>query len=266
MKKKGSKTVFLFLALAFLSLFFVWLSRFAFIKNFRGFLGRPFLGVERVIFATRQSLLGKLVFLKNWRRNYKQKLDLEKQVRVLAVQSGDLATCLEENAAMRRLLGASLPPSWHFIPAKAIGEYERLKINIGEKAGVKPGLMVISENVLVGKVERVEKYFSLVVLATDPGLKIPVIVRSPQKEGIKGRGIISGYFKERFVLEELLKSEAITEGDLVFTSGEGEWLPDLIVGQIEKIEESQGKVFKKAWATSLVDWQNLRNIFVVKDR
>lgn len=266
MQKKGSKTLILFLTLTLLSLFFVWLSRFAFIGDFRGFLGRPFLGVERVIFATRQSLLGKLVFLKNWRLHYKQRLNLEKQIRVSAIQSGDLAACLEENAAMRRLLGAPLPPSWHFIPAKAIGEYERLKINIGEKAGVKPGLMVISENVLVGKVERVEKYFSLVVLAADPGLKIPVIVRSPQKAGIIGRGILSGYSKEQFVLEELLKSEAIDEGDLVFTSGEGEWLPDLMIGQIEKIEESQGKVFKKAWVASLVDWQNLRNIFVVKDR
>jgi cell shape-determining protein MreC len=103
-----------------------------------------------------------------------------------------------------------------------------------------------------------------VILTTDPQTKIPVIVRSSGEPGIKGRGILTGYFGKRMKLEEVLISEKIQPDDLVFTSGEGGWLPDLLVGKVEKTKESQEKVFQSAEVQSLIDPQELRYVFVVK--
>jgi rod shape-determining protein MreC len=261
----------LFLGLFLSSLLIFHFSQYSLIKNIRGFWERPVLSFQNVILGIKKRFSTPPVFFKTWQEAWLARISLEEKERRLLETAGELSVCLEENEAMRRLLGAPLPSSWHFIPAKVTAFYQKLKINVGEKAGVEKGMMVISENLLVGRVESVERLSSQVVLVTDPSLKIAVIIREEGQPGIKARGILSGYFQNQMTLSEVLKSENVEPGDLVFTSGEedsvvGEtgWLADLLIGEVKEIEESQEKVFKKGIVSPLIDFQNLRSVFVVK--
>ncbi|HUW21640.1 MAG TPA: rod shape-determining protein MreC [Candidatus Bathyarchaeia archaeon] len=265
------KAVKPFLILFLLSLIIMYSTKFALVKKARSLLDRPILFLQRSVFSARQKLGDSLVILRSGQEKYQEKTLLEEKTRNLAVTSGQLSVCREESAAMRRLLAAPLPPAWNFIPAKVIGRYQQLKINVGKKAGVESGMVVIADEILVGKIDTAGDYTSSVILVTDSSVKIPVVIRTPGNPGIKARGLINGYFDERLSLSEVLKSEDIKEGDLVFSSGEDkspdseiDWLPDLLIGKIDKVEEGKEKVFKKAWAYSLLDLQNLRYVFVVK--
>jgi len=263
-KKNIRKETFLFINLILFSLLIFYSSRFPIFKKTRGFLERPILFLQSQTFTLKQKVVLPLRLFGSWRKTEGEKIRLEEEIRGLLVKSGELSACLEENEEMKKLLGAPLPSFWYFIPAKIVGYFQKLKLNVGQKAGVQEGMMVVSENILIGKIESSEDFSSLLILTTDPNIKIPVIVRSQQKSGIKGRGVLAGYATDQMVLTEVLKSEQVGENDLVFTSGEGGWLPDLLVGKIQRVEEGKEKVFKKAWVSPLLDYQNLRLVFVVK--
>lgn len=264
MKKNQSKELIWFIVFSFLSWLFFLTSRLTFFKDLRGFIEQPFLFSQATANTLKQKLSVINTFIKLGQVSWRENESLKRQIKELSLKSSQLGVCLEQNDSMRRLLAAPLPPSWHFIPAKAISFYQKIKINVGEKAGVEKGLTVVSENFLLGRIESTEKFSSVVILATDPSLKIPVVVRASGVAGIKAKGILSGYYQEQMVLEQVLKSEKISQGDFVYTSGEGDWLPDLLIGKIDKIEQGEEKVFQKAWVNSFLDYQNLRYIFVVR--
>lgn len=264
MTKKNHQETFFFFFLCFLSLVIFYFSQFERAKAVRGYFERPILSFQRSVYRFKGRLGDSLFFWKGWRQKAEEKALLEAEIRNLSLKAGELSVCLEENEEMRRLLGAPLPASWYFIPAKVVGSYQRLKIDVGEKAGVRIGREVVSGGLLVGRIVSVEKHSSQVAAVTDSSLKIPVVVRSPGERGIKAEGILSERAGERLVLKEVLKSEGVEEGDLVFTSGEGDWLPDLLIGEVEVVEEEKGKVFKRALVSSLIDWEGLRYVFVVK--
>lgn len=263
-KKVDQNRLFLFLMLFFLSLLFYYFSRFELVRDVRSFFERPVLLLQREMVVIGQKVLSPLNFLTSAGKLNKEKEELEKQLAALAVKAGDVTVCLEENESLRKMLAAPLPPSWHFIPAKVIGFFGQVKLNVGEKAGVETGMTVIAENLLVGRVVSVEKYSSLIEVYNNQNLKIPALVRSVGEPGIRAKGIVNGSVGDNLMLEEVLKSEILNEEDLVFSSGEGGWLPDLLIGQIATVEEGKEKVFKKAQIKPFLDINDLRYVFVVK--
>jgi rod shape-determining protein MreC len=262
-KKDNRRTVFLFLALSFLSLLVFYLSRWSVLISMRSFFERPVVLLQQAVYGVVQRTRDRLSFVRA-ERSSAGEAAFEEQEKELLLKTGELATCLEENTAMRRLLGAPMPPAWHFIPAKIVGFYKRLKINVGRRAGVREGMMVVSESFLVGRVTTTTAFSSSVALVSDPTLKIPIVMRSPDGARIKGRGVLTGSGEQEMVVSELLKGELVLEGDLVFTSGEGEWLADILIGEVEEIVAGKEKVFQKAFVSSPVDFGALRHVFVVK--
>ncbi len=261
--EKEKNEVRLFLIYFLLSLLLVYFSRGAFFKKVRGFFEPPVLWGQRVVYSWRQDLELPLRAWKERKTLYEENLKLKEKWRNLAAETGELAACREENEQMRHLLAAPLPANWHFIPGRVIGRFERLKINIGSKAGVSPGMAVVSQNLLVGKVETVEDYSSLLLPLTQAKVKIPVVIRPGQEASGAARGMVEGQ-GEGLILSEVLQSEGVKEGDLVFTSGEGDWLPDLLIGEVGPLEKGPEKVFQKAPVRYLLDLANLRYLFVVR--
>jgi rod shape-determining protein MreC len=187
---------------------------------------------------------------------------LEGKLRQLAVEQNKLSLCLEENEHLKKLLGAPLPAKWKFQEARVVGISEKLRIDKGKKDGVKEGMMVVSENILVGKVVAVEENTSLVQLVSDPGAKIPVVVKRANMGGVQARGLLLGQ-GGGVILDRVLQSEDIQKEDLVVTSGEEGWLPELLVGQIEEVFGIKAEVYQKARVSPLVDLKRLRIVFLV---
>ena len=252
----------LFLLLFFLSLFLFLFDFFGWIEGMRGFVQKPFLFLERPIysiFQSSRSIVGEFVD----RTESQRIIELQTQLRQLAVDQNQLVTCLEENERMRKLLGTPLPPDWQFKMSRVIGLNEKLRIDLGSKAGVEEGMMVVSENIYIGRVNSIGEDYNLVQLPTDLNSKIPVVVKKPGGTGIQARGLLVGQLGENLLLDRVLQDEDVRQGDLVVTSGEEGYLPDLVIGQIKEVKEKTAEVYQQAIVTSLIDYSSLRLVFVI---
>lgn len=234
-----------------------------------GFFRKPFLPLERALFSSYQETTSFKSYFSSLRAKDQQIFQLQGRLNQLAFEQNQLSLCLEENEKIKKLLGSPLPASWKFMEAKVLGISERMRIDKGEKDGVREGMMVISENILVGKVVVVNENDSLVQLLSEPDLKIPVVVKQPSSDktktvgGVQARGLLSGQGGEKMLLDRVLQSEDIQKGDLVVTIGEEGWLPDLLIGQIVDVVPKSAEVYQKARVSPLVDISQLRMVFII---
>jgi len=258
--KKNEKLLFVLL-LASVLIFF--LSHKKWISGLESGLTRPLSWLEGQTLVGWQNLQNNFNSLGKTQEEQKKILLLEGRLRQLAVEQNQLSLCQEENEKVKKLLGASLPAKWQFMEARVIGLNEKMKIDKGVKAGLKPGMVVISENILLGRIETVNDNESLVQMVYEPNLKIPVVVKRPNQAGVQARGLLNGQYKSKMILDRVLQAEDLQKGDIVASSGEENWLPDLVIGQIEEVVPKSAEVYQKAKVSGLLDYQQLRIVFVV---
>ena len=228
----------------------------------RGFLERPFLFIERPFYLASQSVNQSFSQLTNQDKN-QQIAKLQAELRQLALDQNQLTTCLEENEHLKKLLGTPLPSDWQFKMARVIGLTEQMKIDLGGSEGVEIGMNLVSENIYVGRVVLVNDRESLVQLPTDPNSRMPVVVKQPGSTGFQARGLLIGKFGGQLVLERVLQEEEIRQGDLVVTSGEEGYLPDLVIGQIKEVVKGTAEIYQQAAVSPLIDYSSLRFVFLV---
>jgi rod shape-determining protein MreC len=263
MKEAGfKKNGILFLILLFSSLLFLLLDRQSWFLKVKNVFSFPLVWTQGKILAANQGLKDAL-FGFNQDEQEKKIFLLEGKLRQLAVEQNQLSTCLEENEKIKKLLGSPLPAKWQFLEARMISQTEPIKINKGKAHGVVEGMMVISENILIGKVVSIEESFSVIEKVDSPSLKIPVVVKKLGQGSIQARGLLSGQYKNKLFLDRVLQGEMIQKGDLVVTSGEEGWLPDLLIGQIEEVIPKSAELYQRAQVSSLLDLNQLRIVFVV---
>lgn len=256
------KNSILFLILLFFSLLFFLLNRQSWFLKAKNVFSFPLVWTEGRILSGYQGLKDNLSS-SGQSDQEKKILLLEGRLRQLAVEQNQFSSCLEENEKIKKLLGSPLPPKWQFLEARVIGQGEFLKIDKGRKEGVNEGMMIVSENILIGKVVVMEENFSLVERIDNPNIKIPVVVKKPGQNSVQARGLLFGQSKNKLILDRVLQGEMIQKGDLVVTSGEEGWLSELLLGQVEEILPKSAEIYQRAKVASLLDLENLRIVFVV---
>lgn len=261
MVNKKTKDFFWFFLLLFLSLLFYFFEQRGWLKDIRSWLERPLLATEEKLYGLKTTTVKSLDFFASQRKQKEEILKLEGKLRQMAVEQNQLQSCLEENERIKKLLGAPLPASWKFLPAKVAGVTSQMRLDKGEKDGVRQGMMVVSENILVGRVTEVYQNSCLVILPITPNTKIPVVVKSAL--GIQAAGILTSLPGQKLILDRVLQQEDIQKGDLVVTSGD--WLPDLVIGQIEEVLPKTAAIYRQARVSPLVDYRQLRTVFIVID-
>jgi len=263
MRNENLRKISLFFLLPFLlSLLLFFFDQKGWLVKFKGFFSYPLVWSSRKIFNGYQGIGENFSGLGDTQRE-EQMTQLEGKLRQLAVDQNQLSSCLEENERIKKLLGSPLPPSWRFLEAKVIGQGEQMKIDKGKKENLVEGMMVISENILLGRIVSVEEKFSLVEKVNSPNVKIPVVVKKPGQANVQARGLLLGQYKDKLFLDRVLQGEQIQKGDLVITSGEENWLPDLLIGQIEEVLPKTAELYQTARVAPLVDFQQLRIVFMV---
>jgi rod shape-determining protein MreC len=104
-------------------------------------------------------------------------------------------------------------------------------IDKGEKSGLKPDMAVITADGIVGKVLRVYRSTSLVLLINDQSSGVGGILEKSRLQGIL-RGTPGG----EVALEKVMSDEAVPVGELVLTSGGDRIFPKgLVVGRVTKV-------------------------------
>ena len=240
----------------------------------RSTLERPFLALQKPLYSFSISFGSFFDQFSSRQKQAEEIIRLQSRLQQLAVDQSLLNACVEENIQSRRLLGSPLPASWRFLPVKIISQAGQMKIDKGVDGGVKEGMTVVFENVLVGKVIDVEAKSALVQTLLDPAVKIPVVIKKPLSggteavqaaAGVQGRGLLRVGPGGNLLVGEILQAEDVSQGDLVLTSGEADWLPDLVVGTVNEVSGREAELYQEALVEPLLDYGQLRAVFVVMD-
>jgi len=104
-------------------------------------------------------------------------------------------------------------------------------INIGSNEGVLPGMPVVTEKGLVGRVDAVIAEAARVQLVTDAASAVDVRLQASNTEAML-QGSVTGELSLNMISQDAV----IQTGDVVLTSGlGGTYPPNLLVGQVVSI-------------------------------
>lgn len=172
-----------------------------------------------------------------------------------------------ENKELRHALNFKKATSFDVVAAQIIRRHpttwwQTMEIDAGEDRGIGIQLSVLSNDGLVGIIDRPVKHRSSVLLITDEKCQVSVKVENSPEVGILSgqRGEFGNNPTLR--LRFLSKDAALTPGQRVFTTGRGGiFQPNILVGTIISVEK--GPLDSEALVAPAVNLSDLGTVFVV---
>ena len=170
-----------------------------------------------------------------------------------------------------RLLALQRSIPFESVPAPVIardpaGVLHSIVLGIGSDDGVKSGHVVLSDQGLVGRVSEVGTNYSKVLLVTDSSSVVSALV-----QGSRATGIVRGQFGDSLIMDWLLQTEPVKEGDVVITAGLGIgeelrslYPKGLVIGTIAQVKAAEAAAYNRAIITPAVDLRRLEYVLVVK--
>lgn len=138
---------------------------------------------------------------------------------------------------------------------------DRISVDRGE-GQVEVGMPVIDQNGLVGRIGKVYGEYADVLLLSDPSSSVNVYVERTGSHGaLRGLNREDSYACEIEMLER--GGEEVRVGDMVLTSGLGEFPPGLPVGRITKVNTKDYGLFQEVEVEPIADLSNLRLVLVL---
>jgi rod shape-determining protein MreC len=172
-----------------------------------------------------------------------------------------------ENSELRHALDFKKVTDFDIVAARIIRRHpttwwQTMEIDAGDERGIGVQLSVLSNEGLVGIIDRPFQNRSSVLLLTDEKCQVSVRV-----EGSPEVGILSGQRGDfdsnpMLRLRFLSKNAALKPGQRVFTTGRGGiFQPNILVGVIVSVE--RGALDSEALVRPAVDFDDLGTVFVV---
>ena len=172
-------------------------------------------------------------------------LELKKKVHKYEDELNKLYHLKVENIELKRLLNLKSPPSAYTISGRIIIDpknfiTQNIYIDVGSDDNVKVNNPVLNENGLIGRIVKVNKADSEVLLITDPKSNLPVISMDTNLKFFLN-GSLNG-----FVIKHLENPEKLINNELILsTSSSGYFKEGIKVGRVFK---DGNKVFVKPLA------------------
>ena len=196
-------------------------------------------------------------------------LELEKSVAQLTVENLGLKEVEAENARLRKLLGfAQTNPSFDYKGGQIVGRVigsepnsiiQSIAIDLGKANGIEPGMPVVTERGLVGRITAVYNNTSRVLLITDSNSSVNTLLQNSRL-----RGILHGRAGQQPIMDYLPQDNKVLVGDIVVTSGEsGNFPAGVPVGQVVEVEQNDVEMFQRAVVRTTVDFDTLETVLVV---
>jgi len=197
-----------------------------------------------------------------------QNLSLRRQLEQLKTEQSTLDEVVLENQRLLKLLDYRKTNPGHKLKFAKVTAFslspqnDMIVVDSGFADGISKGMAVVSFDGLVGRIFKVYKEHSEVLLLTNRNSSIPGIDRSSRARGIvKGRGFIRDRHCE---LEFVPRSELLKEGDEIISAGMGEFFPKgIIIGKISMVNSVTNTMFQKAEILPAVKFSSLDEVFIV---
>jgi rod shape-determining protein MreC len=191
---------------------------------------------------------------------------LLKENRALSSRVADLRGQEKENEELRNQLKLAPREKFDLEASFVIGQNPEgqgswIMIDKGRENGVGEGMpVIVSEGILVGKVEEVFTYSAKVLLLTDSSSFVNAI---NLESG--ARGILTGEYSLGLTFGMVAQTDVLNVGDNIVTSGLGGSFPKgLLIGKIQNTKNTQDKLFQQALVSAKVKYSDLETVFVVK--
>lgn len=220
-------------------------------------------GVSKSLYSARDFLLGVL----RSKRIVTENRRLEEEMQTLLEQISRLREYEHENVELRKLLGfrerGKLKKA--SIGAEVIGRnpvnwYQTIVIDRGERDGIRRDMVVVSGEVLVGRIRDVGHTSSQVVLILDEKSSVSAITQRTREHGI-----VQGQLTDTLKMKYLSDKTEVMQGDAVRSSGLGGIYPKgLLIGTVTNVERSDYGLTMSAEVVPAVDFSRLENVLVIK--
>ncbi len=192
--------------------------------------------------------------------------ELNKKVLALTVAN---SRCLEigaENTKLRASLNFLKINNFKAVTASIIAKQAPIDnngdliIDRGSRDGLRPGLGVISQGVIIGKIIEVKDTSATFCLTTSANCKLAATIQNQTKT----RGIVNGNLGLTIEMNYIPQSENIKTGDMVITSGLGGNIPrGLLIGKISRIYNTSNEVWQTATIEPLLNPGSLTVVLVI---
>lgn len=232
-------------------------------NEFKGFFYSLSEPVQKLLWQKSQKL-------SNFFRAISEAENLKKELDNLKLENQKLLSEIvlfnrlkEENESLREVLKIGLQKDFELNLAQVIGKdisQDTFFIDKGSEDGIAEGLAVISSSkALFGKIGKVYKNHSQVILISNKASNISVKIGDKEIEGVL-RG--EGNFKILLGLIPLDKE--IKVGDLLYTTGREGIIPkNLLVGKINTILKNDIEPYQQAEILPFFEIGDLKVVFVI---
>lgn len=142
--------------------------------------------------------------------------------------------------------------------------FSYLTIDKGLDNGIKPNMVVINNQGLIGVVVDAGKNWAKVETLLDSDFSASALVVRTRDIGVV-KGNVELTDKRLCELKYISKDSKISVGDVVITSGMGVIFPKgIVIGKITKIDNDKFELTKDILITPAVDFDNLEYVMVIK--
>lgn len=177
----------------------------------------------------------------------------------------------DENSALKDQFQKGTIRSLNLLPAKVLGSPtfvpgvtipQEFVIDKGRKDGIAVDQAVVVGDSIIGKIIKVSDNFSVANLLTNPDVSLTA------KTNRNALGVVKGVGDEEVILDNVVLSDDLEKGDLVYTKGDinenGNGVPpDLLIGKIVSIDKKSSSLFQQASIQSFIDVSKLSDVFIL---
>lgn len=133
-------------------------------------------------------------------------------------------------------------------------------INKGESDGLRPGMGVINEDGVVGRIVKTTPSYSRVLLISDRNSSVAGLIQRTRDEGI-----VSGAGGNPLRLNYVIVTSDVLKGDLILTSGTDSVFPEgIVIGSISNIETPKNAMFHSIEVLPGANLSKVREVMVLK--
>jgi len=193
--------------------------------------------------------------------------DLKDQLAMLINEKSRCVSEQEENQFLREQMQFVDKNQYLFEIARVIGQsadgsQNALILDVGSKVGIEVGQPVLAEqNMLIGKIIKVNKNSSIVLLINDDLSKVAARIQNKSRT----IGVVEGEFGLGIKMRLIPQTEMIKEGDIIVTSGLEQKVPgNIVIGQIKSIVNEPEELFQEAALASMVDFNKINIVNILK--
>jgi len=191
---------------------------------------------------------------------------LEKKIRRLEIRHLDYKEKLYELDRLRKLLKfknqyQKIPPVFaEVIAYNRYGHFHSFRINRGERQGIRVGMPAISHAGFIGKVLRVNHFFSDIQLLTDVNFKVLILF---QRNRI--RAILHGVGQQVCEIH-LDRQSDVKIGDHIISFGEIGAIPKgLPIGVVTKIQYDVNNITQRITVTPFAYFTRIEELMILQE-